>query len=195
MSGPPSAFREGSLLLAEPGFRRLFAARFVSAFGSAMAPVAMAFGVLELTDAPRMVGWVIASQTAAQVAVQLFGGALADRGSRKRMMIGGDLLAAAAELALAWLLLRGDAPVLWQTALHTHVAPEALSRVSAYDILGSIALAPLGEAVAGPLVEALGAGTTLAWGVGFIVVPTLLVLTVPEVRQLRSGHTLAAEET
>ena len=37
--------------------------------------------------------------------------------------------------------------VLWNTALHTRVAPEALSRVSSYDVLGSIALVPVGEAL------------------------------------------------
>ena len=34
--------------------------------------------------------------------------------------------------------------VFWYTALHEHVAPEALSRVSAYDALGSMVLSPLG---------------------------------------------------
>ena len=76
--------------------------------------------------------------------------------------------------------------VLWLTALHTHVPPEALSRVSAYDILGSIALAPLGEAAAGPLLEAIGTGNTLWIGAALIVLPTLLVLGVREVRTLPS---------
>ena len=39
--------------------------------------------------------------------------------------------------------------MLWNTALHTHVAPDKLSRVSAYDILGSIALAPGGRGAGG----------------------------------------------
>jgi MFS family permease len=77
--------------------------------------------------------------------------------------------------------------VLWNTALHTHVAPAALSRVSAYDILGSIALAPLGEAIAGPLVEGIGARPTLLIACAMIVAPTLAVLFVPEVRTLSSG--------
>jgi hypothetical protein len=76
--------------------------------------------------------------------------------------------------------------VVWNTALHTHVAPEALSRVSAYDVVGSIALAPVGEAFAGSLVAAIGAPTTLQIATAMIVVPTALVLFVPEVRQLRN---------
>ncbi len=79
--------------------------------------------------------------------------------------------------------------VLWNTALHTHVAPQALSRVSAYDILGSIALAPMGVAVAGPLVEGIGSRTTLWIAMAFIVSPTLAVLGVREVRALPSTPT------
>jgi hypothetical protein len=77
--------------------------------------------------------------------------------------------------------------VLWNTALHTRVAPEALSRVSAYDAVGSIALVPLGEALAGFGVEVLGAPDTLLWAAAAIIVPTAAVLLVPEVRHLRNA--------
>ena len=68
----------------------------------------------------------------------------------------------------------------------THVEPSALSRVSAYDAVGSIALVPLGEVLAGVSVESFGAPDTLLWAAAAIVVPTALVLAVPEVRRLRS---------
>src|SRR6185295_1121948 len=55
--------------------------------------------------------------------------------------------------------------VLWYTALHEHVAPEALSRVSAYDALGSTALTPMGLVAAGPLAAAIGVNATLWVGV------------------------------
>jgi predicted MFS family arabinose efflux permease len=77
--------------------------------------------------------------------------------------------------------------VLWNTALHTHVEPSALSRVSAYDAVGSIALVPLGEVVAGFAVEAFGAPVTLLAAAAAIVVPTAAVLFVPEVRHLRNA--------
>jgi hypothetical protein len=76
--------------------------------------------------------------------------------------------------------------VLWYTALHVHVAPEALSRVIAYDALGSIVLVPVAEAAAGPATDALGTSLTLWIVVALIVLPTLAVLGVPEVRRLRS---------
>ncbi|CAB4892830.1 unannotated protein [freshwater metagenome] len=46
--------------------------------------------------------------------------------------------------------------VLWFTALQTHIPRESLSRVSAYDAMGSLMLGPLGLALAGPLAAAIG---------------------------------------
>ncbi len=77
--------------------------------------------------------------------------------------------------------------VYWYTALHEHVAPGALSRVSAYDALGSISLSPIGMAVAGPLADSLGVAPTLWLAAGLIVGVTAATLLVPEVRNLRSG--------
>ncbi len=76
--------------------------------------------------------------------------------------------------------------VYWYTALHENVAPEALSRVSAYDALGSMAISPLGLAAAGPMSDLIGVDATLWIGVLLIVVPTAAVLLVPEVRKLQS---------
>ena len=59
------SFRDGLDLLRERDLGRLFVARLVAAFGSAMAPVAMAFGVLELTGSATAMGIVIASQSGA----------------------------------------------------------------------------------------------------------------------------------
>lgn len=76
--------------------------------------------------------------------------------------------------------------VYWYTALHENVAPEALSRVSAYDALGSMAISPLGLAAAGPISDLIGVDATLWIGALLIVVPTAAVLLVPEVRTLQS---------
>jgi len=73
---------------------------------------------------------------------------------------------------------------LWETALQKHVAPAALSRVSAYDWFGSLAFQPVGLAIAGPLAAGLGTSTTL-WiaAVGSVVIAAILV-TTPSVRAL-----------
>ena len=83
--------------LAEARFARLFTARLVSQFGSVMSPIAMAFGVLELTGSAQVTSIVVAAQIVAQVLVLLFGGALADRGHRQRILVVADCTAAASQ--------------------------------------------------------------------------------------------------
>ena len=68
--------------------------------------------------------------------------------------------------------------VWWSTALVRHIPPEALSRVSAYDWMGSLALLPLGFAIAGPLAGAVGARTVLAVGAA-VALAMLVVAMVP----------------
>src|SRR5829696_4369507 len=60
--------------------------------------------------------------------------------------------------------------VWWETALAERVPPHALSRVSAYDWMGSLALLPLGYLLAGPAGEAFGATEVLIAGaaIGFL---------------------------
>ena len=73
---------------------------------------------------------------------------------------------------------------LWETTLQRLVPPERLSRVSAYDWFGSVALLPLGYAVIGPLSGAFGVDTMLWVALGAVVVPTVMVLCVRDVTGL-----------
>jgi len=54
--------------------------------------------------------------------------------------------------------------VWWLTALAERIPPHLLSRVTAYDWMGSLALLPLGYLLAGPAAEALGATEVLLGG-------------------------------
>ena len=54
--------------------------------------------------------------------------------------------------------------VWWETALAERIPPDKLSRVSSYDWMVSIALLPLGYALAGPLAQALGSVEVLIAG-------------------------------
>ena len=71
---------------------------------------------------------------------------------------------------------------LWETTLQRHIAPAALSRVSAYDWFGSLAFQPLGLAIAGPLAAGIGTSDTL-WlaAAGSVGIAAILVAT-PSVR-------------
>lgn len=77
--------------------------------------------------------------------------------------------------------------VLWDTALQQHVPPDALSRVSSYDWLGSLALGPVGLIAAGPVAAAIGLDAALGACALLIIVPTALALLSPGLRNLRAG--------
>jgi MFS family permease len=74
---------------------------------------------------------------------------------------------------------------VWATTLQQHIPPDRLSRVSAYDWMGSLAFFPLGFALAGPVADAIGVSKTLWISAAWIVVSTLATLAVPSVRELR----------
>jgi hypothetical protein len=75
----------------------------------------------------------------------------------------------------------------WDTALQQHVPAAVLSRVSAYDWLGSVALVPLGYALAGPLSSAIGITTTMWLAAGWTVAGSAVALAVPSVRHLKAA--------
>jgi predicted MFS family arabinose efflux permease len=75
--------------------------------------------------------------------------------------------------------------VLWVTTLQREVPGEVLSRVSAYDMFGSLAFAPLGLLVAGPIAIVAGPETTLIGCAVLVVAGTAAALLSPQVRRLR----------
>jgi MFS family permease len=74
--------------------------------------------------------------------------------------------------------------IWWISALAHHIPAHALSRVSAWDWMGSLALLPLGYLIAEPLAAWLGARTVLAVG-SVIGIGLLALALVPrETREL-----------
>ena len=65
--------------LREPNFRWYFLSSSINMIGNTMAPVALAFAVLEVSDSPRALGAVLAANTIPMVLFLLFGGVIADR--------------------------------------------------------------------------------------------------------------------
>ena len=73
----------------------------------------------------------------------------------------------------------------WMTALQQNVPEHALSRISSFDWLGSVAFNPVGYALVGPLALAIGTPETLvACGV-MNVIAAVGVVFVPSVRRIR----------
>jgi MFS family permease len=73
---------------------------------------------------------------------------------------------------------------LWYTALQQEIPEEAISRVSAFDHLGSFALRPLGYMLAAALI-AVGAQAALLALAVLVVAATVLSLLAPGVRNLK----------
>jgi MFS family permease len=146
---------------------------------------------------PALFGWLAAS-VGLGTAV---GSLLALRLRPRRPLVAGILLALpfclmlvvfAAGLPFAALLPVGAATgvgvalfgVWWQTALARRIPPRALSRVTSYDWMGSLALLPVGYIVVGVLADELGATGVMAAG-GLLATAVLLLGLLPrETREL-----------
>ncbi|MCS5715992.1 MFS transporter [Herbiconiux sp. CPCC 205716] len=92
-------------------FRWLLAARTTSILGNAVAPIALAFAVLDLTGSVTDLGLVVAARSVTNVAVLLAGGVLADRLPRDLLLVGASLAAALTQAAVATLVLTGTASI------------------------------------------------------------------------------------
>ncbi|MFF0227316.1 MFS transporter [Streptomyces sp. NPDC004629] len=87
--------------LAHRPFRRLAAGRLLVYFANAMAPVALAFAVLDTTGSATDLGLVVGARSLANVALLLVGGVVADRVRRTLVLQGSALAASAVQAAIA----------------------------------------------------------------------------------------------
>ena len=162
-------------------FRRFFPGYAVSLFGTAMAPVALAFAVLRGPGGAGALSWVLAARTCATVLVLLAGGVAADRLGSRRVMLGADLVRFLSQGTFAVLLLTGRPP-LWTmlvlvcvggaseavfnpalTALIPRLTPpERLAEANALLTLAGSVAGVAGPALAGLLTAAAGPGAVLA---------------------------------
>ncbi|MCZ6619830.1 MAG: MFS transporter [Gammaproteobacteria bacterium] len=190
-------FRTGLKLLRRPDVNRLFIAYLITYTGTAMAPIAIAFGVLELTGSTRDTAIVIAAPTIASIAVLLFGGVLADRTSRQRIIVFAEGLAMVAQFWIAYLFLSNTATVPFLTflmlangiamALNAPAALGLITQIVERDELQAVnallgtarngAMAG-GAALGGILVATFGAGVTLMIDSVSFGVSALLVLSL-----------------
>ena len=162
-------------------FRLLFSGQAVSVLGDRMALVALAFAVLEIGGSASDVGLVLAAGAFPLVATVLAGGVVADRASRRAVMVVADLARVASQGTMAALLIAGVADV-WMLALVAGVTGAATGFFSpaSTGLLPEVVLAEqlqpanalrasavstgeiLGPAVGGVLVAAAGAGWAIA---------------------------------
>jgi len=92
-------------------FRNLFSARLLTVLGNGIAPIALAFAVLDIGGSAADLGIVVAARSLFNVAFLLLGGVLADRYSRSRVMVSSSLAAAITQGVVAWIVLDGSATI------------------------------------------------------------------------------------
>ena len=196
-----------------PNFRWYFLSTFVNMAGSTMAPVALAFAVLEVSNSPTALGAVLAANSIPLVLFMLFGGVVADRLPRVLILRVGNLVLAATQGMAATLVITDHAE-LWMlivlealngltlalvfpafAAIMPQLVPrEMLQSANVLQSMSRGALRVIGPSIAGLLVVTIGPGWALAAdALSYLVASLLLVLvSLPRpVRDASAPSTLA----
>ena len=162
-------------------FRHLFFARTLTVLGNSVAPVALAFAVLDMGGSAADLGVVVAARSLFNVLFLLFGGVLADRYSRNRVLLLSSLVAALSQSGVAWLVLEQAATLTAlamlsavngaaagvalpaSSALVPQTVPaQRLRQANAFIQSGVYAGTIIGASLGGILTSTLGAGWGLA---------------------------------
>lgn len=178
-----------------PAFRRFLLAHLVSATGSAMAPVALAFAVIDQGGGAQSLGIVLAANTVPTLVFLLLGGVLADRMSRSRILFLGNLGAGLAQAAVAVLVAVGAATTLAISVcaclsgvsaafiapaaqgIATRLVPkEQLQQANALVRVPGNAVKIIGPVVGGFVVALAGPAWALGWDAATFAVAALLLL-------------------
>ena len=177
-------------VLAHKYVKRLFIARFISNFGNGMGPIALAFGILALPNgSANVLGFVLGVTTVAFLIMTPFGGVIADKYGRARMVGLTDMAAGLVLLVQVAYFATGNVPIavllivngffglMWGifwpafSGLMPAVLPEAgLQKGNALNAFMTNAGVILGAAAAGLLIDIFGVALTLAIdAISFIV--------------------------
>ena len=177
--------------------KRLFLARFISNYGNGMGPIALAFGILGLPNgSANLLGLVLGTTTVLFLIMAPFGGVIADKYGRARMvgltdMVGGLILFvqvayfATGNVPIAVLLIvNGCFGILWGifwpafSGVMPAVLPEAgLQKGNALNQLLTNSGMIFGAASAGILIDIFGVVTTLAIDAASFFISGLLIYT------------------
>jgi MFS family permease len=197
-----------------PPFRYLVAGRVVSMFGNAMAPIALAFAVLDLTGSVTALGVVVAVRSVMTVLFLLFGGVVADRLPRQLVAVASGLLAGVAQAGAATLVLTHTAsvpllaglgavnglaasfsfPALAALVAQTVPAP-IRKQANALHRLGVNTAMIVGASVGGLLVAPYGPGWGLAVDAAsfFVAAGCYALVRIPPLPRADSGTSTLAE--
>src|SRR5205823_1862344 len=123
-SAAPGYGRAVLRALRSPGYRLFWSGSFVSNVGFWMQSVALGWLVYDLTRRASLLGTISFCGNVPFIALGLLGGAVADRASRRAVMLGAQVVLAAAALTLAGLTASGHIAV-WHVVAIAMVAGTA----------------------------------------------------------------------
>jgi MFS family permease len=189
-----------------PAFRLLFASRAISYVGTYLAPIAVAFAVLDLGGGATAVGLSFAAWTLGQVAMLSLGGVIGDRVPRRLVMVGSDVASATVRTAMGALVVSGHAQV-WQLitlqacggaavafyspasyGLTRQVVPQdELQQANGLLAIARYAAFPLGAATGGSIVALVGPGAALLVDAGTYAASAFLLSRIDVVSIARRG--------
>lgn len=195
-------------VLKKPFVKRLFLARFISNFGNGMGPIALAFGILALPNgSANMLGLVLGTTTVIFLLMAPFGGVIADKYGRARMVGLTDMAAGLVLFIQVAYFATGDVPlwvllvtngffglmwgIFWPafTGLIPAVLPEAgLQKGNALNAFVTNAGVILGAAVAGILIDIFGVAFTLAIDAASFFISGVMIFTFRHLTP-RAEHT------
>jgi MFS family permease len=195
-------------VLAHKYVKRLFIARFISNFGNGMGPIALAFGILALPNgSANMLGLVLGTTTVVFLIMAPFGGVIADKYGRARMVGLTDMAAGLVLLIQVAYFATGDVPIavllitngffglMWGifwpafSGLMPAVLPEAgLQKGNALNAFMTNAGVILGAAAAGLLIDVFGVAFTLAIDAASFFISGLMIFTFRHLTP-RAKHT------
>jgi len=189
-------------------FRLFFTGQLISLIGTWMQRIAQAWLVLELTNSPFLLGLVNALQWLPVLFLSLIGGVVADRVSKRSLLVVTQTLQMLQAFALGFLILTGTIQfwhiVVLAAALGVTAAFDIPTRqafifemVEGEDMLNAVALNStifnaarlFGPAVAGVAIATIGMATAfLANGVSFMpVIAALLMMNVRWTQTVEAG--------
>jgi MFS family permease len=109
------SWRSDLAVLRHRDVRTFVTARFVSLLGSSIAPIALVFAVLDVSDKASAVGLVLAARSIPNVVFLLIGGVISDRLPRHLVLVVANTVSALTQALAAGLVLSGHAQI-WQLA-------------------------------------------------------------------------------
>ncbi|GIH70700.1 MFS transporter [Sphaerimonospora thailandensis] len=189
----------------------LLAAYLTSSVGNWMYRLTLPLLVLHLTDSALATGGLYALEYLPYLLLAMFGGVIADRFDRRRVLIAGDLAAGVIACALALFVMAGAQPIwlifvltfllacvdplyqpAFQSILPALVPPERLATANARAHMGDWTLSAVGPMIGATVVTALGYQAAIFLDAATFLVSALLILLIGRMPAVKAAGRAAA---